>query len=143
MTHEPFIHNDTRGHSLTFHGGALDEDGQDAVAIEADHIGRGSAWVHVRHTNVARVADELRAAAGLPPAEARPQRGDQFETWLKEQRDEHNSYGTGDHEMSDILDNLLDRYRLHADTGTPLGEHVCEGRVAGDCECLERPAKEA
>lgn len=23
------------------------------------------------------------------------------------------------------------------DTGTPLGEHVCEGRVVGDCECLE------
>lgn len=65
--HQPFIHNDIDGNSLTFHGGGQDDDGQPTVAVEADQIGRGSSWVHVRHTDAARVADELRAAAGLPP----------------------------------------------------------------------------
>jgi hypothetical protein len=64
--HNPFIYNDLEGASITFHGGARDDDGQDTVAVEADQIGRGHVWVHVRHTDAARVADELRAAAGLP-----------------------------------------------------------------------------
>lgn len=72
-------------------------------------------------------------------AETRPARGDQFEAWLKAQRDE---YGPGSLQWPG-LDDLLDLYRLHADTDTPLGEHVCEGRVAGDCECLEQPTPPA
>ncbi|MFF2100917.1 hypothetical protein [Streptomyces sp. NPDC058202] len=72
--------------------------------------------------------------------ETQARRGDAFEAWLKTQRDQHDSDGTGDHEMYDVLDNLRDEYRLHADTGTPLREHVCEGRTVGDCECLEQPA---
>lgn len=61
-----------------------------------------------------------------------PARGDAVEAWLKAQRGATTSWDDWH-----VLDNLLDRYRLHADTGTPLGEHICEGRVAGDCECLE------
>jgi len=72
------------------------------------------------------------AAAAHPP-----RRGDEFEAWLKQQRDDHRDSGRG---QWSVLDNLLDRYRLHADTGTPLGQHVCEGQVVGDCECLEQPA---
>jgi hypothetical protein len=67
----------------------------------------------------------------LPPI---PARGDDFEAWLRAQRDEHRD---DDHGRWSAYDDLLDRYRLHADTHTPLGEHVCEGRVAGDCQCLE------
>ncbi|MFJ5644095.1 hypothetical protein [Streptomyces sp. NPDC093223] len=63
----------------------------------------------------------------------RPARGDQFETWLKAQRDEFERDGT----PWPVIDYLLDEYRLHADTGTPLSEHVCEGKAIGDCECLE------
>jgi hypothetical protein len=63
-----------------------------------------------------------------------PRRGDQFEQWLKTQRDENRDTGHG---VWSTLDGLLDRYRLHADTGTPLGEHVCEGQAVGDCQCLE------
>ncbi|MFF8482366.1 hypothetical protein [Streptomyces antibioticus] len=83
-------------------------------------------------------AAEAQPAAPETPAagqEAHPQRGDQFEAWLKSQRDlcfgHAGPWGT--------VDGLLDQYRLHADTGTPLDEHVCEGRVVGDCGCLEPP----
>ena len=74
-----------------------------------------------------------------PAAETahQPRRGDQFEAWLKQQRDDHRDADRG---QWTVLDDLLDRYRLYADTGTPLGEHVCEARVVGDCECLEHPA---
>ncbi|MBX9392238.1 hypothetical protein K4749_01155 [Streptomyces sp. TRM72054] len=66
----------------------------------------------------------------------RPRRGDQFEAWLKEFRDAC----AGQTDEWHAFDAALDRYRLHADTGTPLGEHVCEGQAVGDCECLEQPA---
>ncbi|MGX1221963.1 hypothetical protein [Streptomyces ambofaciens] len=66
-----------------------------------------------------------------------PRRGDQFEAWLKAQRDE---YEVESGPQWRALDEVLDTYRLHADTGTPLGEHVCEGQAVGDCECLEQPA---
>lgn len=69
--------------------------------------------------------------------DTRPRRGDQFEAWLKAQRDAFGWQGANRRDMFDAFDNLLDLYRLHADTGTPLGEHVCEGRAVGDCECLE------
>ncbi|MGW4270809.1 hypothetical protein ACWEGQ_00225 [Streptomyces seoulensis] len=92
-------------------------------------------WGHQVATLLRRMADEAQQGDLLVH---RPQRGDEFEQWLKAQRDEHRDTGHG---VWSTLDSLLDRYRLHADTGTPLGEHVCEGRVAGDCECLEQPAK--
>lgn len=78
---------------------------------------------------------ERRVADEAPQPETRPQRGDAFEQWLKAQRD-----GWGPKSPPwNVLDDALDLYRLHADTGTPLGEHVCEGRAAGDCDCLEQP----
>lgn len=69
----------------------------------------------------------------LPPL---PARGDHVEAWLKARRDEHTDGYTRDPDW-ETLDHLLDDYRLHADTGTPLVEHVCEGRVVGDCQCME------
>jgi hypothetical protein len=69
----------------------------------------------------------------LPPL---PARGDAVEAWLKGQRDTHSDrYGVTPAWY--VLDDALDTYRLHADTRTPLTEHVCEGRVAGDCDCFE------
>lgn len=53
-----------------------------------------------------------------------PKRGDQVEAWLKSQRDEHHASSP----QWQALDEALDTYRLHADTGTPLSQHVCEGR---------------
>ncbi|MEU2996853.1 hypothetical protein ABZ684_04650 [Streptomyces sp. NPDC006995] len=79
------------------------------------------------------------AAAGVQPptSEAhRPRRGDAVAQWLRAQREAAADYP----EAYQVTDGLLDLYRLHADTGTPLDGHVCEGRVAGDCECLEAPA---
>lgn len=65
-----------------------------------------------------------------------PARGDAVEAWLRGQRDLHGDrYGVTPAWY--VLDDLLDTYRLHADTGTPLDQHVCEGRVVGDCECFE------
>ncbi|WP_405824255.1 hypothetical protein OG705_29245 [Streptomyces sp. NBC_00838] len=72
--------------------------------------------------------------------EAPPRRGDAFEQWLKAQRDEYEQ--TTGREWR-ALDEVLDTYRLHADTGAPLGQHVCEGRAVRDCECLEPPAATA
>lgn len=59
-----------------------------------------------------------------------PRRGDAVEAWLKACRDDHSQ--AHDTEW-DVIDQLLDLYRLHADTGTPLGEHVCEGGNVDDC----------
>ena len=73
------------------------------------------------------------ADAGHSGGETQPRRGDQFESWLKAQRDLCFDYPSA----WGSVDGLLDRYRLHADTGTPLGEHVCESRMVGDCDCLE------
>jgi hypothetical protein len=72
---------------------------------------------------------------GYTPA-FRPARGDAVEAWLKAARDVHSDrYGVTPAWF--ILDDVLDTYRLHADTGTALTDHVCEGRMAGDCDCLE------
>lgn len=69
----------------------------------------------------------------LPPL---PARGDDFEQWLKAQRDQYEDrYGYSPAWYT--VDAVLDAYRLHADTRTPLDQHVCEGRPAGDCGCLE------
>lgn len=62
-----------------------------------------------------------------------PKRGDQFEDWLKQQRD----LCIGDAISYNMADGLLDQYRLHADTGTPLNQHCCTAHVLGDCACLE------
>lgn len=47
-----------------------------------------------------------------------PQRGDDVEAWLKRQRD---SYPRNTRQWS-AIDDLLDDYRLHADTGSRLDE---------------------
>jgi hypothetical protein len=92
-------------------------------------------WADEMRAVIQRIEDGDDEASPEQPAQLR--RGDQFESWLKTQRDLHRDTGYG---VWTTLDNLLDQYRLHADTGTPLSEHVCEGRAVGDCECLEQPA---
>lgn len=68
------------------------------------------------------------------PVPHQPQRGDAVEAWLKAERDaQKDQYGHAP--LWYALDNLLDRYRLHADTVTPLGEHVCEPHC--DCDLTE------
>jgi hypothetical protein len=98
----------------------------------ADHLTRqaSSASPAARDVILADAA-ELRSLAA-----DHPRRGDEFEAWLKAQRDEH---PRPSHAWF-MVDCVLDTYRLHADTGTPLAGHVCEGKVAGDCECLEKAA---
>lgn len=66
--------------------------------------------------------------------ERRPRRGDAVEQWLRAQRNDNRDTGNN---VWSTLDNLLDLYRLHADTGTPLNGHACEARAVGDCECDE------
>ncbi len=69
-----------------------------------------------------------------------PRRGDDFDHWLRDQRDQREQADPiGQH----VIDDLLDRYRLHADTGTPLNEHVCSGQVIGDCDCFENTDRRA
>lgn len=66
-----------------------------------------------------------------------PRRSDAFDHWLRDQREQ------SDPITWHVIDGLLDRYRLHADTRTPLNEHVCEGRTIGDCECFEQADRRA
>lgn len=66
-----------------------------------------------------------------------PQRGDEFEQWLKKQRDIATSWSAWH-----ALDDALDRYRLHADTGVPLGQHVCEGGNPDDCAGCHQAAQQ-
>jgi hypothetical protein len=58
-----------------------------------------------------------------------PRRGDQVEQWLKAQRNDCPERT----DSWNLLDHVLDTYRLHADTRTPLGQHVCEGGNFDDC----------
>jgi hypothetical protein len=78
---------------------------------------------------VARLVEEIPEVTGYvwPSTDRRlPARGDNVEAWLKRARDAYSPYGKeGDYFR--LLDDLLDDYRLHADTGTPLAEHACEG----------------
>lgn len=69
----------------------------------------------------------------VPPL---PARGDDVEAWLRAQRDAHSDRYGRDPAWY-VLDDALDQYRLHADTRTPLNQHVCEGLLAGECECTE------
>lgn len=66
-----------------------------------------------------------------------PRRGDAFDHWLRDQREQ------ADPVAAHIVDGLLDTYRLHADTRTPLNEHVCSGQVIGDCDCFEQADRRA
>jgi hypothetical protein len=54
------------------------------------------------------------------PEQHRPQRGSDVEAWLKAKRDVYNDE-SGASGAWWALDDLLDDYRLHADTGQPLG----------------------
>jgi hypothetical protein len=83
---------------------------------------------------------DVAAETPQPETQAAPRRGDAVDQWLTAQRNKHGWKGSNDRTLFDALDNVLDQYRLHADTGTPLGDHVCEGTTVGDCECLEQPA---
>lgn len=51
-----------------------------------------------------------------------PRRGDDVECWLKQHRD---TWQAGSY-LHGALDSLLDDYRLHADTGTPLNDPLGE-----------------
>ena len=71
-----------------------------------------------------------------PAPRPTPQRGDDFERWLKWYRDQESDGSDGyKSNLYPVIDWLLDEYRLHCDTGTPLSEHVCEYMC--DCEGLE------
>lgn len=113
---------------------------EDAAAlVEVGHLvgaSLGTRTVSVRSAAEAIGIVLRRLAAETPGPETQARRGDGFEQWLKAQRDE---YEVRSSPQWATLDEVLDTYRLHADTGTPLGEHVCEGRTVGDCDCLETP----
>lgn len=94
----------------------------------------------VDHPESANLLRRLAAEAQpTTKTEHQPRRGDTVEAWLKAQRDQYDRGGESS-EFWHEFDDALDLYRLHADTGTPLGEHVCEARMVGQCECLEQPA---
>lgn len=54
-----------------------------------------------------------------------PSRDDDVAAWLKRERDRARELSYDN--TAAAIDNLLDDYRLHADTGTPLLKHACDG----------------
>ena len=66
------------------------------------------------------------AADNIEPAppEHTPRRGDDVEHWIKRYRDAYGQIGASD--VWVVIDDLLDEYRLHCDTGTPLHQEVSE-----------------
>lgn len=57
----------------------------------------------------------------------RPDRNSDVAAWIRSHRDRNiNGYKLYDTGRYDALDDLLDDYRLHADTGTPLSEEAQE-----------------
>jgi hypothetical protein len=82
---------------------------------------------HVAESDAQWVRDVLNGRTVRTPQ--LPARGDAVEAWLKAQRDERPACTSG----YDTLDQLLDSYRLHADTRTPLDQHCCEGGNVDDC----------
>lgn len=66
-------------------------------------------------------------ADALREAKRTPRRGDAVEAWLKAQRDRRPRDSSWW-----LLDDLLDLYRLHADTRTPLDQHVTDGGESDD-----------
>jgi hypothetical protein len=55
----------------------------------------------------------------------KPQRNDEVAEWLKRKRDDFEPHSL----IHMTIDQLLDDYRLHADTGTPLEFNVDDGGV--------------
>lgn len=68
-----------------------------------------------------------------------PRRGDHVEAWLKGRRDALPK----EDGLWWYLDDMLDDYRLHADTSTPLHEHCCEGGNVDDCAGCHEAKEEA
>jgi len=60
------------------------------------------------------------APPGADSARHRPRRGDDVDRWLKAWRDLHAAHAWH------VVDALLDDYRLHADTGTPLDAEAAD-----------------
>lgn len=66
------------------------------------------------------------------PLPQQPRRDDEVAKWLKARRDELPRDHWGNHWS--LIDGLLDDYRLHADTSTPLDQHVCTTTPCEDCD---------
>ena len=81
-------------------------------------------WHDVMRERARAVLAAASPAPVVAPADHRADRGDQVAAWIKRRRDEWGGPGFGEWES---LNCLLDDYRLHADTGTPLNEDADEG----------------
>lgn len=78
----------------------------------------------------------IAARLGVTTAPERPvppRRDDAVEAWIKRHRDQHDRRGTPSDAWY-VLDDLLDDYRLHADTGTMLDLPVEGPRPADDAD---------
>lgn len=69
---------------------------------------------------------------------------DHVAAWIKAARDRQNPDGTAwDLGRWNVLDDLLEDWRLHADTGTPIDQHACEGPYCCGEFGEEAPSAEA
>jgi hypothetical protein len=94
------------------------ERGSDSVEI-TDARTPDERYILRRKTGIAAVLALLDAAGDAKPKHE-PRRGSDVEAWLKAKRDEMNTEDGDPSVHWFTVDAILDDYRLHADTGTPL-----------------------
>lgn len=98
----------------------------EATVKDVDHREDGNVHVTVESTldssvTAERVANLFKIRNGeYSTMSFQPQRDDEVAKWIKEVRDRFR-WGARNRTVSfNVLDDLLDEYRLHADTGVPL-----------------------
>lgn len=79
-------------------------------------------------SSTGRIGDLTRKVYSKDEQRFIPQRGDDVERWLKTNRDRYAGGDENTDGMYYALDDLLDAYREHADTGTPLDAEVRQRR---------------
>lgn len=70
---------------------------------------------------ILELAQDIGAWLDTRPINHRPTRGSDVEAWIKRRRNQTAVKGSAEWY---VLDTLLDDYRDHVDTGTPLGREV-------------------
>jgi hypothetical protein len=111
-----------------------------------EHDGPGTIRNHDREwlgwdgaTVIEVLAEYHDSRAATTPWRSDAHRGDAVEGWIRDARNQHYTPGPYHTPEWTALDDLLDSYRLHADTGTALNQPVSEHGFVEDAMDEEEP----
>lgn len=97
-----------------------------------EQLGKAYEWYLGHNTDRPDGLDNAQFWSLQEAIKASPRRGDPVAEWLKRKRDEREADGREDADPYSTIDDLLDDYREHADTGTPLSRDVQGPQGPGD-----------